>query len=75
MKLRCLRPFKYAADGLNNVRIVPGEVVDLPPRVADGLMAEHYAEAWWPDEDEARPQVKMLGPAPENKRGPGRPRK
>jgi hypothetical protein len=73
VKLRCLRPFKYAADHLNNVRIVPGEVVDLPQPVADSLMTEHYVEAWWPDDGEGRPQVKMLGPAPENKRG--RPRK
>lgn len=74
MKYRCLRPFKYAADHLHNVRIVSGEVIALPDgKIADGLLAEGYVEGYWPEEGAARPMVKALGPAPENKRG--RPRK
>lgn len=72
MRVRCLRPFRYAADGLNSVRIVDGEVVALPDGVAESLMSEGFVEGYWPEEGEDRPTVKALGPAPENKRRPRR---
>lgn len=73
MKLRCIRPFRYAADHINNVPILAGEVVNLPDDIAASLLRDGFVEGYWPEEDEPRPQVKALGPAPENKRG--RPRK
>ncbi len=84
MKIRCIRPFKYAADHINNVRIAVGDVVTVPDQIANSLLRDGFAEGYWPEDGETRPMVKALGPAPENrmeeqapenKRGPGRPRK
>ena len=73
MRLRCVRPFRYAADHINNVPIAAGEVLTLPEDIANSLLRDGFVEGYWPEEGESRPMVKALGPAPENKRG--RPRK
>lgn len=68
MKLRCVRPFRYAADHINNVRIAEGDVITLPDEIARSLLRDGFVEGYWPEEGEDRPTVKALGPAPENKR-------
>lgn len=67
MKVRVLKAFRYAKDGVNAEVLNVGDVVEISDLPAPGLIAEGWCEKWWPEEGEPRPQVKAIHSAAENK--------
>ena len=47
-RIRALRAFAYALDGVRLIAVAPGEEVSLRAGAAAGLVAEGYA-VWLPD--------------------------
>jgi hypothetical protein len=62
-RIRALRAFSYALDGVRLIAVAPGEEVSLRAGAAAGLVAEGYAEAVV-DDVPPRP----LPPAPRRRR-------
>jgi len=61
-RIRALRTFSYALDGVRLTVIAPGEEVSLRAGAAAGLVAERYAEAVADDAPLRQQQARRRAP-------------
>lgn len=74
MRVRALRRFAYAADGIEVAVIDPGTTFDCRDDLVAGLLAEGYAERIMPEPaSEAAAPVAETKPILRGKRGPASP--
>lgn len=63
MSYKVLKPFTYAHDGINAKLVQPGDVVDIKPHLAAGLLASGHIDGGGAKAD-ARPKAAAKAAAP-----------